>query len=102
MKTSYECGCGNHRIDVSSNEHVFWQKRHWHIRCAFARQQEIIRDLQDELGGLKKKTRHAHVIKQVIEKLKCPICRQELGKKYTMLGEQLYHPGCLSDLGGEG
>lgn len=70
------CGCGKHKIDLTAKV-VDFDGKEWDAICAFSQ------------------------MKNLLEKVDCPLCNRPVGKNYKFFGNNLYHKKCLYDLGGE-
>jgi hypothetical protein len=84
------CGCGNHQVRTGNA--VVWRGEHWDVSCAFRASVQTLQETNRKMDSLTK----------VIEKNECVVCNKPVGKRFTLLGDCVYHPNCLHDTGGEG
>jgi hypothetical protein len=86
------CGCGKHYI--RDGDTVQWEGKQWSAKCAFKQASEALQLLRES-------SQKCNRIKIVVEGINCSLCKRPVGRAYTLHGNNVYHRGCLIDIGGE-
>ena len=97
-----KCGCMEHFIHENHDDVVEWKGQKWSAKCAFNTALKVIEQLK---GGDKRAVALRKILEQkeqIIQKMECGMCGNEVGRNYHTFGSYVYCVSCSHGIGGEG
>lgn len=94
MGTMTQCGCGKHHVRIGVRSTVAFRGEHWDAACAF--------EAVTSEGEPATKSPTRDQLLRIVQHVPCFLCEKPVGRNMEVFGDNVYHPTCLHDVGGEG